>query len=47
MVDRPREGLNESPDRDEAGRPQLKITLPDDAALGQFAETLARLLIAK
>jgi superfamily II DNA/RNA helicase len=46
-VDRLRAGLSDSIERDESGRPQLKITLADDAALGQFAETLARLLVAK
>jgi hypothetical protein len=36
--------LAESIDRDEAGRPQLKITLENDQALRDLAETLARLL---
>jgi superfamily II DNA or RNA helicase len=46
-VDRLRAGLADSIERDEAGRPQLRITLNDDAALSQFAETLARLLVPK
>jgi hypothetical protein len=44
-VDRLRAGLADSIERDEAGRPQLRITLNDDAALSKFAETLARLLL--
>lgn len=47
MVNRLQAGLAENIDRDEAGRPQLRITLPDEAALNQFAQTLARLLIPK
>lgn len=36
--------LSESLEKDEQGRPQLKITLPDQSALQSLAETLARLL---
>ncbi len=36
--------LAECIERDEAGRPQLTISLPDDNALRSLAETLARLL---
>ena len=32
-------------DRDEAGRPQLRLTLPNDGALQSLAETLAKLLV--
>src|SRR5690606_27228373 len=41
-----RQGLLECVQRDQAGRPHLRISLPDDAALGKLAESLARLLIA-
>jgi superfamily II DNA/RNA helicase len=47
LVNRLREGLAQSIDHDEAGRPQLRITLPDENTLAQFAETLARLLVNK
>ncbi len=36
--------LSQCVDRDEQGRPQLKISLPDDDALKNLATTLARLL---
>ncbi len=36
--------LNQCVDRDEQGRPQLKISLPDDGAVRNLATTLARLL---
>ncbi len=45
LVNRLREGLAQSVERDESGRPQLRVTLPDENALTGFAETLARLLI--
>lgn len=45
LVNRLHSGLAETVERDEMGRPQLRLTLPDDEALGQFAETLARLLV--
>jgi len=45
MVNRLREGLNDSIERDEAGRPQLRLTLPDDESLSRFALTLAQLLV--
>ncbi|REJ73647.1 MAG: helicase [Planctomycetota bacterium] len=45
LVNRLRDGLQESVERDEAGRPQLRFTLPDDESLSQFATTLARLLV--
>ncbi|MCH8828395.1 MAG: hypothetical protein IID45_02330, partial [Planctomycetes bacterium] len=38
--------LSECVDEDDAGRQRLSITLPDRETLGQFAETLARLLVA-
>ncbi|MEM6468848.1 MAG: DEAD/DEAH box helicase [Planctomycetota bacterium] len=38
------ERLSECVDRDESGRPQLKITLADDSALRDLARTLATLL---
>jgi superfamily II DNA/RNA helicase len=47
VVNRLRSGLTENVQRDEAGRPQLSFTLPDDNALNQFAESLARLLVTK
>ncbi|MCA9182912.1 MAG: DEAD/DEAH box helicase, partial [Planctomycetales bacterium] len=43
-VDQLTQNLSNCIDRDEAGRPQLKISLPDDTALRSLAETLARLL---
>jgi len=45
LVNRLRDGLNGSVERDEAGRPQLKLTLPDDESLAKFAATLAQLLV--
>lgn len=46
-VTRLRDGLSETIERDASGRPRLQITLPDDQALGRFAESLARLLVAR
>lgn len=46
-VDQLAGSLSQCIERDEAGRPQLKISLPDDTALRGLAETLARLLINK
>ena len=43
-VDQLTPDLSDCIERDEAGRPQLKISLPDDNALRSLAETLARLL---
>ncbi len=43
-VDQLTRSLTDCIERDEAGRPQLKISLPDDNALRSLAETLARLL---
>jgi superfamily II DNA or RNA helicase len=40
-----RAGLNDSIERDSSGRPQLRLTLPDDDALARLAATLARLLV--
>lgn len=37
--------LSRCVDRDEQGRPQLRLTLPNDDALSGLAETLAKLLI--
>ncbi|MGD9858236.1 MAG: DEAD/DEAH box helicase, partial [Planctomycetaceae bacterium] len=45
LVNRLQQGLAQSIERDETGRPQLRITLPNDDALTGFAETLARLLV--
>ncbi len=38
------EKLSQCVEKDEQGRPQLKITLPDQSALRSLAETLAKLL---
>ncbi|TWT97351.1 DEAD/DEAH box helicase [Neorhodopirellula pilleata] len=43
-VDRLTEKLSKTIETDEQGRPQLKITLPDQNALRSLADTLARLL---
>ncbi len=43
-VDQLTQSLSDCIERDEVGRPQLKISLPDDNALRSLAETLARLL---
>jgi superfamily II DNA/RNA helicase len=40
-------GLANCVERDESGRPQLRITLPNDEALGGLATTLAKLLLAQ
>jgi hypothetical protein len=45
VVDQLKDGLSNNVGRDEAGRPQLRLTLPDDASLSQFATVLAQLLI--
>lgn len=47
LVNRLQQGLAQSIERDEGGRPQLRITLPNDDALTGFAETLARLLVTE
>lgn len=47
LVNRLQEGLAQSIERDDTGRPQLRITLPNDDALTGFAETLARLLVTE
>lgn len=44
VVSRIREQLTEAAETDEQGRRMLKIALPSDEALGQVAQTLARLL---
>ncbi|MEZ6074665.1 MAG: helicase-related protein [Pirellulaceae bacterium] len=44
-VDQLTQNLSDCVERDELGRPQLKISLPDDNALRSLAETLARLLV--
>lgn len=46
VVSRLRSSLFESLDRDETGRPQLRITLDDDEAVNRIAESLAKLLVA-
>ncbi len=38
--------LLESIERDDAGRPQLRVTLADDTALADLARNLAQLLVA-
>jgi SNF2-related domain/Helicase conserved C-terminal domain len=40
-----RANLNRCIQRDAHGRPQLQLTLPDDAAIHSLAETLARILV--
>jgi SNF2 family DNA or RNA helicase len=45
LVNRLRDGLSDSVERDGSGRPQLRLTLPDDEALSRFATTLAQLLV--
>jgi superfamily II DNA or RNA helicase len=47
LVNRLQQGLAQNIQRDENGRPQLQITLPNDEALTGFAETLARLLVTE
>ncbi|TWT30660.1 DEAD/DEAH box helicase [Blastopirellula retiformator] len=42
-----RSGLAQCADRDEAGRLQVRFTLPDDSALEKLAATLAKLLVAQ
>lgn len=37
--------LSRCVDRDDQGRPQLRLTLPNDSALSSLAETLAKLLV--
>jgi superfamily II DNA or RNA helicase len=44
VVSRIREQLTEAAETDEQGRRMLKIALPSDEALGEVAQTLARLL---
>ncbi len=44
VVSQIREGLCKNLETDEAGRPQLRITLPDGDALSRFANTLALLM---
>ncbi|MEZ6064883.1 MAG: DEAD/DEAH box helicase [Planctomycetaceae bacterium] len=46
VVQQLQHGLAECVDRDDSGRPQLRITLPDEQSLTGLAETLARLLLA-
>jgi ERCC4-related helicase len=45
MVDAMRKSLGECVDVDSAGRPRLTLTLPDQGALEQLAQALARLLV--
>jgi superfamily II DNA or RNA helicase len=47
VVDAMTNNLQSCVDRDEQGRPQLKLTLPDDQALQSLAKTLAQLLVTK
>lgn len=46
VVNQLRAGLERSMERDEAGRPQLRFTLPDDSSVASLAQTLARLLVS-
>jgi hypothetical protein len=46
-VDQIRNGLADCVDRAPDGRPQVRFTLPNDAALGDLATTLAKLLISE
>ena len=41
------QGLSQCVDRDEQGRIQLRLTLPNDAALQSLAASLAKLLVQK
>ena len=45
VVSQMHDSLAQCVDRDESGRPQLRITLPDEQALHGLAETLAKLLV--
>jgi superfamily II DNA or RNA helicase len=45
VVGRIQSGLTDCVERDPNGRPQLRITLPDDGALQQLAQALAKLLV--
>jgi hypothetical protein len=47
IVGRIQTGLSDCVERDGDGRPQLRITLPDDGALQQLAQTLAKLLVGE
>ena len=44
-VEQMRKGLDQCVERDEAGRPQLKLVLNNDEALNNLAQTLAKLLV--
>ena len=44
VVSQIRQHLTESAETDEQGRRSLRITLPSEDSLNQFAETLARLM---
>ena len=46
-IDQVRTGLDNCVARDDTGRPQLRITLPNDEALNTLATSLARLLVAQ
>jgi hypothetical protein len=46
MVDQIRAGLTGSLERDDQGRPQLRVTLPNEDSLQNLAHTLARLLVS-
>jgi superfamily II DNA or RNA helicase len=47
MVEDVRKALGECVEVDASGRPKLTLTLPDQAAVDQLAQTLARLLVGK
>jgi superfamily II DNA or RNA helicase len=47
MVEQMATSLASCTERDEHGRPQLKLTLPNDESLKSLAKTLAQLLVAK
>jgi len=45
-VEQVRAGLSDCVERDDAGRPQIRFTLPDDRSLQTLATTFAKLLVA-
>lgn len=46
VVQQLQSGLADCVERDSAGRPQLRITLPDEQSLSGLAQALAKLLLA-
>jgi superfamily II DNA/RNA helicase len=47
VVEKVRTSLTDCVERDETGRPQLRLTLPNDDALHGLASTLAKLLVSE